>query len=147
MAATLAPIAHIRHELQTQDNACTAHPLYVVFNRRRIHGMDPEFGDSNYDWIDSNSGDYVEADEHQKLVCDRYERIYGQSPTGWDKRYFIEVEEFVTCAFTREAADRFVARKYHDYRHLHVYVESLYRMPEMIAVREALIDGRFSEVA
>lgn len=145
MATALAPLAHIREQMKTQDNACTAHPIFVVFNKKRIYGMDPEFGDDNYAWIASD--EFLEADARQAQVCDRYERIFGQNPPGWDKRYYVEIDEFVTCAFTRKAAEAFIARKRHDYRLLHIYVESLYRMQEMITVREAILSGRFQEVA
>ncbi len=147
MATSLAPLAHIQQELRTQDNACTAHPLYVVFNKRRIYGMDPEFGDDHhYEWIDNFSGDFTQADERKKLACDRYERMYGQNPKKWDKRYYVEVDEFVTCFFTLEAAQLFIVKRRGGYNHLHVYVDSLYRNQEMQDIRNALLEGRFREV-
>jgi hypothetical protein len=127
-------------EMRTQDNACTAHPLYVVYNERKIYGMDVEFAEE-YDWIDQTSGDYEVADAKKVKALERYENYFCQEPDNWAKRYYIKRDEFVTCAFTLSAANDFIKRKGHDYRNgrLHVYVESMYRMPEMIAIEEHLL--------
>lgn len=146
MATALAPLSRIREQLKTQNNECTAHPLFVVLNRRRIYGMDPNYGDeTNCTWVETANGDYCEADEKKKLALDRYERMFDKEPEGWSKFHYIEVDEFVTCAFTREAAQNFIDHRRRGYNHLHIDVDSLYRMQEMIDVREALLAGRFQE--
>ncbi|HEY0161392.1 MAG TPA: hypothetical protein VGB69_01830 [Edaphobacter sp.] len=145
--AIISPLIAMREQLATQDNACTAHPIFIVYNRKRLYGMDPDFGeDNNYAWINAD-GDFEESDERQKLIFDRYFNRYNRWPLGWEKRHFVEIDEFVTCTFTRAAAEEFVRRRSHNYRHLHVYVDSLHRNPEMIQVRQALMRGRLQEVA
>jgi hypothetical protein len=128
----------IADKMRSQDNACTAHPLFVVYNERKIYGMDSEFCE-DYDWIDQEGGDYTVADARKIMVLERYQRHFGSEPEAWAKRYYIKRDEFVTCAFTLDAANEFIKRKHYDYDRLHVYVESMYRMPEMIAIQEHLL--------
>jgi hypothetical protein len=125
-------------KMRTQDNACTAHPLFVVYNEKKLYGMDDEFAE-DYDWIDQTSGDYTVADDRKRKALERYENYFGREPESWAKRYYIKRDEFVTCAFTLDAANDFIKRKHYDYARLHVYVESMWRMPEMIAIEEHLL--------
>ena len=37
-------LSELRTELQTQDNACTEHPLFCVFQKQRIYGLDSDHG-------------------------------------------------------------------------------------------------------
>jgi hypothetical protein len=126
-----ADIAAIGSELLTQDSACTSHPMYVVFNTKRVYGIDPQWCDPV--WVDTE--DYIEADAHQTRVLDRYKRIYDREPRQWINTGFFEREDFVTLFFTKKAADQFVIDNKHRWDRLHVYVDSFHRNSEIIGIR------------
>jgi hypothetical protein len=78
---TTTPIAElVAHfaTILTQDNACTAHPIYLVQERERIFGMDPEYRDDeyrddNYRWVTrevffTRKG----AEEHEDAMAHNY---------------------------------------------------------------------------
>ena len=37
---TTEQLEALREELRTQDSACTEHPLFCVFQKQRIYGLD-----------------------------------------------------------------------------------------------------------
>ena len=130
-------LTNLANKMRSQDEY-TANPFYVVYNEKKIYGMDPEFC-LDYDWINDDGGEYTVADARKRKAIERYEKIFGQEPSRWTRRYYITVDEFVTCAFTREAAEDFIARKGRHYEHLFIDVDSMCRMPEMIAIEQHLL--------
>ncbi len=131
-------LTSLANRMRSQDSDYTVNPLFVVYNERKIYGMDPEFC-HDYDWIGEDSGDYTVADARKVKALERYEKTFGQEPSRWTKRYYILVDEFATCAFTREAAEYFIARKARYYERLYIDIDSMCRMPEMVAIEQHLL--------
>ena len=139
-------IAGISHELATQDNAATAHPIFVVEQRRRIYGMDPQWFDTDPVWLDGY-GDNVEATDEERAGLDaEYERT-GVERGGWTRTHFVDIWEFVTPFFTRRAADAYIASNRHNLCEPRVLVHSGYRNREWQAVTAFLGEVGNAEVA
>lgn len=96
------------HEIRTQDNAITAHPLFAVQQERRIYGLDPGYSD------------LIEVTEE-----------------GDEVRYHVEWE-VVTVCFTRKGAEQYLRVNGHNLWNPRIYAMSAYRNAEMIALREWL---------
>lgn len=128
----------IGERMRTQDNHCTRAPLYVVQKRRRITGLDPRFSDDIAWW---NAGDMREADadEHEKLEAAYQDTL--EEPEGWTRSAYMDTWEFVTCCFTEAAAKAFIARNAHRLGEARVFVDSLFRNEEMLAVQKMLAEG------
>lgn len=157
--------------LRTQDNLCTAHPLYIVQERIVDVGIEPTYAEDNLLWMNIASGDYelyanekqaVEAfletlDEEQvcgkkmdliRLGEEEFLFDYGFAKTGYRIRW-----EFVSAHLTMAAAQRYIEENQHNCRdrcgleldgtkrEMRVYVESAHRCHELIAVVEALRSG------
>jgi len=115
---TLLKISELLH---TQDNRCTGHPIFCVEQKIRDYGYGPRWED-NPVWV-SPDGD--ECDEGEPEAVE----------TAYRDRW-----ETVTMMFTQESADAFIRQNEHRYhRGLRVYVDSLYRNPEMIYIRNWLL--------
>lgn len=115
--------------IKTQDNRCTAYPIFQVRGLRRIYGIDTDFTDYTV-WLDEE-GDEIEGPVDEE-----------NPPEGVVKIGYMETWQVIQEFFSEESALEFQARNAH--RHSHyvrtdVYVDSLYRNPEMIAVRDHLI--------
>lgn len=134
--------ADLRQEMKTQDNACTSHPLFVVYEKRRTYGLNEDVSD-NCAWLDTY-GDYNEATGQKLKALERYYRRFHREPDGWRRTFWHEVDRFVTCAFTRRAAQAYIDKRSYNYKFpLHIFVESMYRMQEMINLQAAIRDGVF----
>ena len=105
----------ITHEINTQDNRATADPLFCVFEKERIYGIDPAFSD----------GDGVEINEDGEKVL------------------YVERDKFVNAHFTERAAKEHIRINRHNLKSPFIYVTSLWRCDEMIAIRNALANQSF----
>lgn len=135
----------LREQLKTQDNLATSSPIFVVQQRRRVYGFDPNYGTEDITvWLDS-TGDYTEADpeEHARLEAE-YEST-GEEPDGWTRTCYQDTWEYVQPFFTRKAAEGYIQENRHNLRDPRVYVESGYRNHEWEFLRELLIAGVMPE--
>ncbi len=152
-------IIDIAKELKTQDNACTAHPIFNVEIGVKKNGMADNL-DFEYEWIDNNwerihdkslisiLDDMYESGYESKWVSfrnDVYHDDGGEdiliSFENYRRSYFTIEKEIVASFFTRKAAEEFIKNNSHRFSRalsFNIYVDSLYRNPEMIAVREFL---------
>lgn len=146
-------LAELANELRTQNNRCTAHPLYVVQQKRRIYGMDSAYCD-DYEWH-SEDHEYRYSDEEiQSAIQDEVELEHGPPVSdvdevagprerdpgeyGYEKVYYIEYWDFVTAHLTERAANRYVRENAHNLNEPRVYVTSQYRCHEWIEVVQHL---------
>lgn len=122
-------LVDIGKRLLDQDDRCTAHPIFQVRGLRRIYGFDPQFAE-NLVWVDPDNG-YEECEPPKDKESNKVE-------TGFEDRW-----EVITCAFSEKACVDFLEanrHRYTCYTDFDIYVDSLYRNPEMIAIREVLIE-------
>lgn len=118
-------------ELAEQDNAHTAHPMFLVQESVRMYGFDPDYacaGGITECWIRDGEEEDVTGIEHP-------EDDDNLTRTG-----YVDTWTFVTAFFTRAGAEHYIHTvNYRHKRPLRVYVESAYNNPEWIAVREYLL--------
>jgi hypothetical protein len=136
---TAEQLAALREELRTQDNACTAHPLYCVYDRMRIYGLDSSHAES-WVWVDD---EYAEADADTLNTITygamEYDDAITIAGTTWRRIGVRDERRFITCCLTRAAAIDYVNANSHRFRKPEVYVESLTGNEEMIALRNHLM--------
>lgn len=126
-------IDEIAERLCTQDNRATASPLFCLQIKVREVGFDPDWT-SDKCWYDTQDCCAVEPDDVNN-ACEL---------VGYKDRW-----ETVMVAFTEQGLKDYMALNGHNVRaqahngETRIYVESLYRCDEMIAIRDALMHGRF----
>ncbi len=136
-------LAALREELRTQDNAITADPLFVVYDKQRIYGLDSDHAE-HYCWLYPDRGDGRSEVTDSKLVAllSHLESLGKETEIAgveYTRIGYVDVDRFITCCLTRKSAKTFIARNSHRLRKPFVYVESLDRNDEMIALRNHLM--------
>lgn len=134
-----ARIAEIGRALLTQDNRATDAPLFIVEEKRRVHGFDPAYSDQ-IAWIDT-ANDYEEAspEEHARLEAQWARR--RPRPDGWTRTAYQDEWHFVTACFTEAGCQEYIRRNGHNHRgELRIYAAGSYRNEEFRAVRAFLIE-------
>ena len=118
--------------LRTQDNRCTGDPIFQVRGRRRIYGMDPEYADDPV-WIDTEDG-------AREIPAPEDEDNPGDFAI---KTGYFDVWEVLMVAFTEEGCKEHLELNGHNYarryKEVVIYADSLRRCPEMIAIRDHLM--------
>ncbi len=116
------------------DSHMTAFPLFCVFGIERIYtDNDPD----DYEWLNTNSQEIAEGDEHDKMEAEF--DVSDEIPDGWCRIGYIERNAFVTACLTRKGAERYIEANGHNLNKPHIYVMSLFRNEEMLAVRNHLL--------
>lgn len=124
--------------IATQDNAATAHPYYIVQQRREIAGIDPDYhDDAVVVWVQADWAVYEADDEFEALENGFQET--GDEPEHWRRTHQIEIWEFVTAFLTRKGAQEYIEAQRHNLNKPRIYVESAHRNREIIALRESLL--------
>jgi hypothetical protein len=128
------PITHlpsIGERLRTQDNRCTAEPMFCVQVKVSDVGYDPNYADGDTVWIDMESGEFDIVEPDTK----------GAKEFGYKDRW-----ETVMVAFTEAGAQDYIRQNGHNHRgELRIYVESFRRCEEMIAIRKHLMEMKSPE--
>ena len=124
-----------------QDNACTAEPIYLVQQKKRTYGFDPEYGDDNYSWIHDEDYEWI-ADENEHALLDQMDSWWweGERPKHWEKVFYVDTWEFVQPFFTERGARAYIEANKHNLTEARIYVDSGYRNNEWIFLREFLRD-------
>ena len=120
--------------IRTQDNRATSDPLFIVQEKRRIYGMDPDYCE-DYDWM-SEDHEAV-ANEIERAGLDALDDK-GVEIKGWEKAYYVDQWEFVTVCFTEQGCEDYIEANGHNLNEPRIYAVSAYRNREMIAIREFL---------
>lgn len=137
---SLEKLKEIQHELKTQDNRCTADPIFLVEECVRIHGMDSDYSD-NYIWYNAEYCSEADEEEVKKLESKKMVAFADIDYGAWQKSYYIEKWITVQSFFTEKAAQAFLEANRH--RHtgrLRVYADSLYRNYEMKMIRDYILN-------
>lgn len=125
-------IKEISHQINTQDNRMTSHPIFLVQQKVRTTGFDPGYSDNDQlCWI----GDDGEVDEEtSKKLFETYEKG-GSISELYTLTGFVDTWEFVTCCFTKAGAEEYIRVNGHNLTEPRIYVASGWRNEEWIAVR------------
>lgn len=125
----------LAHELRTQDNAYTAHPIYIVQEEEFIYGIDSEYCDE-YHWLFPDDGEvFTVPEDGEGLPLDEEQA----EEFGYEKVYYHRQWKFKCAHLTLKAAEQYIETQRHNLKNPRVYVDSMHRCPEMIAIREFLM--------
>ncbi|WP_168389485.1 hypothetical protein [Acinetobacter indicus] len=155
-------------ESHKKHNCSTANPIWMVQEKKITYGMDSGYADESK-WIIDGDYEYVSAQElfdgldaavkhevngysvkeHDELFNDLeeddqdeiLETVASELNYDWSKFYYVEDWVNVQAFLTRHDADRFIKRQSHHYGELRVYVESLWRSPQLKDLVQAILDG------
>lgn len=129
-------LREIGHQINTQDNRCTAHSMFLVEQLVRDWGY-AEGGSDGFKWLHYEEG--VEADEEKaKALEETDDRIDGDLH-GWERCYYRDRWEFVTACFTKHGCEEFLNSHRHNLNNPRIYVASGYRNHEYQFIREWLM--------
>lgn len=163
-------------ESHEKHNCSTANPIWIVQERRVIHGMDSGYADES-NWV-TDGGDSIyktaqelfedldaagrhevngfclknhdllfddlDGDESAQDEC--LEEFASKLNYDWSKVYYVEEWVNIQAFLTRQDADRYIKRQAHHHGELRVYVESLWRSPQLKNLVEAILDGELKLV-
>lgn len=118
-----------KHELLTQDNRITSHPIFLVQQRYRIYGIGPDYTE-DFVWINSDGNELSVVDPGSDDVT---------------KVGIRDIWEFVSCFFTNKAAVEFIEANRHRLTEPRIYVHSGYRNYEWQRVRALLMGSPHPE--
>jgi hypothetical protein len=125
--------------MKGQDNRCTAQPIFIVQQRRRIYGFDPPYSD-DYVWLYVDEAVEVSDEKELAQIEAEYERT-GKEPAEYIRTFYQDFWEWVQPFFSEEGAQTYITCNRHNLTDPRIYVESAYRNDEWAAVREMLIDA------
>lgn len=136
IAEDLLPrLLEIGAALRSQDNAATAHPIFLVQQRHRLYGMSADYTEA-FEWVHCEGpvADEIEAaqleDEYQNSL---------QEPDCWSRLHYYDSWEFVQPFLTRTEAEKYITSNRHNLKDPRVYVDSGYRNDEWQLVRALLM--------
>ncbi len=132
----------IGNAMLTQDNRCTAYPIFLVQQGWREYGYDPEYATPTV-WIDTCNNREEANKEEAKKLCDMVEN--GENIDGWVLTGYVDRWEFVTACFTEKGAQDFIKINGHNLGESRIYVDSLWRNEEMKLIRRHLISAAKEE--
>lgn len=123
----------VGESIRTQDNLATAEPLFCVFQKERVYGLDPAYTEDIV-WYDEES----EADAATSKKLENQWQLDRREPGTWHRTGYKDVDRFVTACFTQDSAKAYILANQHNLKKPFIYVETLYRNPEMITLRQWL---------
>jgi len=150
----------IAEEIRTQDNMSTEHPIFILFEIKKLP-TDNDYSDK-YFYLDSPN-DCEEFETLEELIeyCKEYDMV--DFPSDFDslsneqkedfiiehsdirKIYYLEINEFRQAFFTMKSAKDYLEANKHHFKKPYIYCDSLWRNYEMQEIRDALINNRFLE--
>ena len=123
--------------IRTQYNAGTADPMFVVFQKKMVTGLESGYEDF-WIWVSDDNGDYEEADADTAVVLKRLfdagdpliigGRTYKRMGCRW-------IDMFCAAFLTQKGAEDYLVCNGHNLKQPFIYVHGMYRNAEMIAVR------------
>ena len=124
--------------IKTQDNRYTDQPIFVIEERELVI-TDPDYGYDDSNWVNTESGNYEEADETRTRRLDALND--GDRDTGdWKKFHYKETWKFVTSCFTEEGCNDYLKINGHNLRKTRIYAYGSFRNTEYQAIRNCLVN-------
>ena len=139
---TPSELAALGDKLRTQDNLATEHPLYVVYDKERIMGLDSEHAE-RFAWVAYTDDGPIDASEGVLAFIRRYHDDFDDvhyENKVYRRIGYVEINRFRTACLTMDAARHYIRDNAHHLRNPFVFVESLHRNPQMIAIRRHLME-------
>lgn len=132
----LSRLEYIAKQIREQDNRITANPIFIVQQRHRQYGIDPNYCEDII-WLHSDEGEPVDDDEAERLEAEF--KKTGDEPDGYTRTAYIDSWEFVTACFTEEGCKDYLRSNGHNLKEPRIYVESGFRNREWEFMREYLM--------
>ncbi|OOL34020.1 hypothetical protein [Pseudomonas sp. FSL W5-0299] len=136
LKAQVAPLSAIGELILSQDNRCTDQPLFAVMEKRGVLTLDTHDHD-RIEWVETESGDYCEADESKARRLEALHQGHRETP-GWERYAIKDIDVFVTACFTEQGCKDFLERDGHNHRRPFIYAFGSYRNGEYQMVRNWL---------
>jgi hypothetical protein len=130
----MTDLEKIGWQLRTQDNRMTQNPMFCVQVKRRDVGYDSDYA-THRCWHDAENDVTIYDDDID----------FAGEPDGdqWDEFGFVDRWETVTVSFTEAGCEEYIRLDGHNLpKERRIYVQSFNRNPEMIAIREALLNNK-----
>lgn len=132
-------MSEIAKNTRTQDNRITDQPMFAVQEEYREYGIDPDYSNDGYMWVNSDGEEPDERTEKRldALVCgfrdiDKY---------GYRRVYYRIRWEFVMACFTEAGCKEHIRINGHNLCKPRIYAYGSYRNPEYQAIRNFLINN------
>lgn len=125
----------IAERLRTQDNRCTADPIYVVQQRRRVYGVDENYTD-NFVWVSSDG----EASEEESKRAEKSFQELGEEAEDLNRVGYIDEWVFVTACLTLKGAEDFITAQRHNLTDPRIFVDSGHNNSEWKALRAFFLE-------
>jgi hypothetical protein len=126
--------------IKDQDNRCTAEPIYLVQQKKRLYGVDPDIvDDSEIVWLDGEN-DCCEIDGDERATLEALYQETFTVPAKYHRTGYADQWEFVQPFFTEAAAEAYITANSHRMSETRIYVDSGYRNYEWQAVRAMLLE-------
>lgn len=129
-------LRELGQKIRAQDNRATSSPLFIVQERKRIYGVDPDYTD-DYVWCYDIGGEVL--DDEVTSLLDKLEAAISDIPDGYEKVGCIDTWEFVTACFTEKACEDYIRANRHNLEEPRIYTDSANRNNEYNMVRDYLI--------
>jgi hypothetical protein len=131
-------IPTIAANLATQDGRMTSFPIFLVQQKRRIHGLEES---DEYIWVSLDTCEEVDEEKAAELEDADYHDHHrdGYGTEGYRKSYYRDEYVFVQPFFTEVGAQRYIDINGHNLREPRIYVESGYRNEEWETIRAHLM--------
>jgi hypothetical protein len=146
----------IARELKSQDNACTADPIFVVQRCVRTYGFDPAYSSDHNVYVETD--DYTEISDFSDYHCARCEVALSKEAfqdLECQCGAYLDLDEMnvahtayqdhwenVQPFFTRKGAEEYLRANGHNLRGKQaprIFVDSAYRNYEWQLIRGALL--------
>lgn len=155
-------ILEMAKNIVTQDNRVTADPIFMVQQKVRTYGFDPDYSDDSkllYCGVDDIGAEYSEAEREERYVeycamlAEANEAKEDDEPKeepmsredfdddNYQKVYFQEHWENVQPFFTEVGAQEYLRINAHNLKEPQIYVESAFRNAEWQEIRNWLLKG------
>lgn len=119
------------HRLRTQDNRITSHPVFIVQQRSRIWGMDPDYTET-FAWLNAEG---EEVDPAMAATLEAGRLACAPVPEGYWRVGYVDSWEFVTPCLTEAGAQAYIDVNGHNLKDPRIYVTSGLRNQEWIDLR------------
>lgn len=130
-------LSAIGEQIRTQDNRCTADPIFVVEQKRTYVGSEG-YGESRLEWVDEE-GNF--ADDKVAGHLERNYRTTFVEPKKWRRLFVFDVWEFVTACFTEQGCKDYLALNGHNLNEPRIYAYGSYRNREYQTIRSAMLSA------
>lgn len=126
----------ISQRLKTQDNRCTENPMFCVQIKRRDVGYDASYA----------TGQCWRNLDNEEIIYDDDPGFQEPQGAEWKRYGYVDRWETVMATFTEKGCEEYLALNGHNDRmrahngEVRICIESFNRCPEMIAIRNALME-------